>query len=178
MIYYSEEQAIFEAWDKLHSEQFKSWTDRIKNNDVDRTIKPSVNVYHIESGYVRQLKERFGVILNSTEIKLEMRMVKHVSAQGRPDSKQAKALPDEVFKALPDYIKRHLYVVWDEGDGVSRQPALIYVLPYVDEKSRVAKAVIRVNMSTKKGIVNSIRSGGLVLESNLIQKGMHRLKKE
>jgi hypothetical protein len=100
----------------------------------------------------------------SAALTVEQREVTHLLAEAR---KGEKALPEEVVLNLPEHLAKAKAVIWD---GAGRRKALLYVLDL--ERQRLGRVVVRLDYATKGIRTNAVRSGSLVQEANLKQKGM------
>lgn len=112
---------------------------------------------------VEKLAE-LGELPSSAALTIEQRELTHLLAEAR---KGAKALPEEVVLNLPAYMAKAKAVIWD---GAGRRKALLYVLDLKREK--LGRVVVRLDYSAKGVPTNAVRSGALVQEANLKQKGM------
>lgn len=148
--------------------EYREWARRIARGEtlgaggrrVVGAMRPQV---------VRKLAE-LGEVPQSAALTIEQRELTHLLAEAR---KGEKALPEEVVLNLPAHLARAKAVIWD---GAGRRKALLYVLDLEQEK--LGRVVVRLDYSAKGVPTNAVRSGALVQEANLKQKGMEVLDGE
>lgn len=151
--------------DLASSGRFERWVDYVNSKEW-RHNGESMIVGIIDDVTQAFLEKEKGVNLQSRAILITDERVMHGKRNVKVDAGKDLSLQD--IKTLPDKML-HADIIWDDGDKTrqGQDRGLLYVFDVIDEKGRVAKAVVRINDDAKKPIANRVKTTGLIQENNL-----------
>lgn len=154
--------------DLASSGRFERWVDHVNSKEWKHNGEHHI-VGVISDRVKTFLEEKKGITLHTRPIIITDERVFH---SGREEKqKKKKTISVEDTRSLPSKML-NAKIIWDDGDPLDNPPArgLLYVFDAIDEKGRVAKAVVRINEEIDKTISNRVKTTGLVQANNLKAK--------